>query len=98
MPTMPGNKLLNCDWKIIEGEGLRGLSTAFLFAGARNVVASLWKVADESTSLLMVDFYSQLLSWKDKANALRTAKLNLMKDPRFNHPYYWSAFIQIGEN
>lgn len=84
--------------KKIEGEGVRGLTTAFLFAGARSVISSLWKVADESTSLLMIEFYTQLLSGKDKASALRAAKLSLIKDSKFNHPYYWSPFIQTGSN
>ena len=50
--------------KKIEGEGIRGLTTAFLFAGTRNVVASLWKVADESTSQLMIEFYTAILTGK----------------------------------
>jgi CHAT domain-containing protein len=84
--------------KKIEGEGLRGLTTAFLFAGARNVVASLWKVSDESTSELMIHFYSELLTGKDKATALRAAKLSLIKSEKYNHPYYWAPFVQIGAN
>jgi len=84
--------------KKIEGEGLRGLTTAFLFAGARNVIASLWKVSDESTAELMITFYTQLLSGKDKATALREAKLSLIKSEKYNHPYYWAPFVQIGAN
>ncbi len=84
--------------KKIEGEGVRGLTPAFLFAGARSVISSLWKVADESTSLLMIEFYTQLLSGKDKATALKLAKQSLIKDARFNHPYYWAPFIQTGAN
>jgi len=84
--------------KRIEGEGVRGLTTAFLFAGARTVISSLWKVADSSTSLLMIDFYNQLNSGKDKAGALRAAKQNLIKGDKYNHPYYWAPFIQIGAN
>ncbi len=60
--------------KKIEGEGVRGLTTSFLFAGAKSVIASFWKVADESTAMLMVAFYTELLSGKDKASALRQAK------------------------
>ena len=84
--------------KKFEGEGVRGLTTAFLFAGAKSVVASLWKVADESTSMMMIYFYTELLAGKDKASALRQAKLNLMANERYKHPYYWAPFIQIGEN
>jgi CHAT domain-containing protein len=84
--------------KKIEGEGVRGLTTSFLFAGAKNVVASLWKVADESTSQLMIAFYNELLAGKDKASALRAARLSLLRDERYHHPYYWAPFIQIGAN
>jgi CHAT domain-containing protein/Flp pilus assembly protein TadD len=84
--------------KKIEGEGVRGLSSAFLMAGASNVIASLWKVADESTASLMVAFYTELLNGKDKATALRDAKLSLLHSDRYRHPYYWAPFIQIGRN
>jgi CHAT domain-containing protein/tetratricopeptide (TPR) repeat protein len=84
--------------KKVEGEGVRGLTTAFLFAGAKSVIASLWKVADESTSLLMIAFYNELLSGKSKAAALQSAKLLLLKDERYKHPYYWAPFVQIGGN
>jgi CHAT domain-containing protein len=84
--------------KKVEGEGVRGLSTAFLLAGSKNVIASLWKVSDESTSKLMIEFYTQLLSGKDKASALRLAKLSLIKTENYSHPYYWAPFVQIGVN
>lgn len=84
--------------KKVEGEGTRGLATAFLFAGARNVVASLWKVSDASTAELMIDFYTEMLTGKDKATALKLAKLKLIHSDHFSHPYYWSPFIQLGGN
>ena len=84
--------------KRVEGEGLRGLTTSFLFAGARTVVVSLWKVADESTSQLMINFYNELLTGKDKSTALRDAKLSLLKDANYANPFYWSPFVQIGGN
>ncbi|MBS1542380.1 MAG: CHAT domain-containing protein, partial [Bacteroidetes bacterium] len=84
--------------KKIEGEGVRGLTTAFMMAGARSVIASLWKVADESTAQLMIAFYTELLSGKDKASALKDAKKKLLSDSKYSHPYYWAPFIQIGSN
>jgi CHAT domain-containing protein len=84
--------------KRIEGEGVRGLTSAFLIAGARTVVVSLWKVADESTSLFMIEFYNQLLSGKPKSTALREAKLRLLQNPLYQHPYFWAPFIQVGNN
>ncbi len=82
--------------KRVEGEGVRGLTSAFLLAGARTVVVSLWKVADESTARLMISFYNQLLSGKDKASSLREAKLSLLHDSKYAHPFYWAPFVQIG--
>jgi CHAT domain-containing protein len=84
--------------KKIQGEGVRGLTTAFLFAGAKNVIASLWKVSDQSTSDLMIEFYIELLTGKNKATALRLAKLKLIKTENYNHPYYWAPFVQVGAN
>lgn len=84
--------------KRVEGEGVRGLTSAFLVAGARTVVVSLWKVADESTAKLMISFYNQLLSGKDKASALREAKLSLLRESKYAHPFYWAPFVQIGSN
>ena len=84
--------------KKIQGEGVRGLTTSFLFAGAKNVIASLWKVSDQSTSDLMIEFYTELLTGKDKATALRLAKLKLIKTENYNHPYYWAPFVQVGAN
>ncbi len=84
--------------KKVEGEGVRGLTTAFLFAGAKNVIASLWKVADESTSDLMITFYTELLSGKNKASSLRAAKLSLIHSEKYHHPYYWAPFILVGNN
>jgi CHAT domain-containing protein len=62
------------------------------------VVVSLWKVADESTSLFMIEFYNQLLSGKPKSTALREAKLRLLQNPLYQHPYFWAPFIQVGNN
>lgn len=84
--------------KKIEGEGVRGLTSAFLLAGANTVVVSLWKVADESTSIFMIEFYNQLIAGRDKAFALKQAKLKLLADPNYRHPYYWAPFIQVGMN
>ncbi|HKC37569.1 MAG TPA: CHAT domain-containing protein, partial [Chitinophagaceae bacterium] len=59
----------------------------------------LWKVSDEPTGILMEHFYNNLKSMAivDKAEALRQAQLELMKDPRFAHPNYWGAFALYGD-
>lgn len=78
------------------GEGLVGLSWAFLRAGARNVVASLWEVSDaSSTGQLMDAFYSELDRGEDPAAALREAKLLTLKSNSntvFRKPFYWAPF------
>ncbi len=88
----------------IGGEGLYGLSRGFMYAGAKRVVASLWKVNDASTSQLMKHFYEGLglsegldLSRVRPATALRAAQLKMMDQRIWRHPYYWAAFIVQGE-
>ncbi len=79
-----------------SGEGLVGLSWAFLRAGAHNVIAALWEVSDASTPELMDSLYKELSQGKDPAAALRDAKLSLLhsQDPKsvFRKPFYWAPF------
>jgi CHAT domain-containing protein len=79
-----------------SGEGLVGLSWAFLRAGAHNVVGALWEVNDSAAPQIMDTFYREMSKGEDPATALRTAKLSLLtnKDPEivFRKPYYWAAF------
>jgi CHAT domain-containing protein len=73
------------------GEGLVGLTWAFLQAGAHNVVAGLWDVSDESTSILMDRFYAGIAGGRSPADALQNARLDLRKT-QYTKPYYWGAF------
>ena len=82
--------------KEVKGEGLMGLTHAFLYAGTPSVLVSLWNVQDRSTADLMINFYQQLDRGEDKAEALRQAKLRLIQQNRFAQPYYWAPFILIG--
>jgi CHAT domain-containing protein len=83
--------------KVSRGEGVVGLSRAFLAAGAGSVVASLWAVSDESTAELMQVFYQQMLGKKRSASrSLNEARLALIKGEKFSHPFYWSPFIVTG--
>jgi CHAT domain-containing protein/Tfp pilus assembly protein PilF len=79
-----------------SGEGLVGLSWAFLRAGAHNVIGALWEVSDASTPQLMDAFYRELFQGKDTATALRDAKLGLLhsadSDSVFKNPFYWAPF------
>jgi CHAT domain-containing protein len=78
-----------------------GLGTAFLHSGAPALLVSLWKVEDESTAALMEAFYREWLGSRgaagaDRAAALRSAKLELIRQGKFNHPRQWAAFVMIG--
>ncbi len=76
-----------------SGEGLVGLSWAFLRAGAKSVVAGLWDVTDLSTASLMSDFYAQLANHVPAAEALRQAKLRLVRSKgAYRKPFYWGPF------
>lgn len=76
-----------------SGEGLVGLSWAFLRAGAHNVIGALWEVSDASTPQLMDLLYDGLSHGEDPASALRAAKLSLLhSDSVFRKPYYWAPF------
>lgn len=79
------------------GTELNSLADAFAFAGSPSLVASLWKVSDQSTRLLMVEFYRQLAAGKPRAQALRLAELALLARPETAHPFHWSAFELIGD-
>lgn len=79
--------------RTFSGEGLVGLSWAFLRAGAHNVIGALWEVSDSSTPQLMDKLYDGLSRGKDPATALRDAKLSLLhSDSVFRKPYYWAPF------
>ena len=84
--------------KVTKGEGIVGLSRALQYAGARNIIVSLWQVADASTSKLMIEFYKYNLSNEHHGynSALRQAKLMLLNSEEYNRPYYWAPFILVG--
>lgn len=81
----------------LAGEGLLGLTRGFMFAGARRVVATLWRVEDRATAELMATFYSELFEGTAPAQALLIAKETLRSNRRYRHPYYWSGFTLQGD-
>lgn len=82
--------------KEVKGEGLIGLTRAFLYAGTPLVVVSLWKVEDRSTAELMTQFYRHLKDGqRSKADALRQAQLELIRAGA--HPYFWAPFVLVGQ-
>jgi CHAT domain-containing protein len=89
-----------CDTNVgtSEGEvGMVSLEQAFLIAGARAVVASLWNVEDRSTTALMKAFYTHLAQHEDKALALAHAKRDILEQYGDASPYYWAPFVMVGE-
>ena len=90
--------------KQTAGEGLLGLTRAFQLAGARSVLASLWRVSDDSTATLMRRFYQLLAAGRPKAEALRAAQLDLItgaatggRGAELAHPFHWAAFELVGD-
>ena len=75
-----------------KGEGLVGLSWAFLHAGAHNVIGALWEVSDASTPRLMDQLYDELEKGRSPRAALRSAKLSLLHSDSFRKPFYWAPF------
>jgi CHAT domain-containing protein/predicted negative regulator of RcsB-dependent stress response len=87
-----------------RGEGVMGLTRAFLYAGAPTVGVSLWSVADKSTADLMTDFYKRLLSSPGAASiggspsaAMRDAQLAMISGKKYSAPFYWAPFVLVGD-
>jgi CHAT domain-containing protein len=107
------NEIMNCDYnaklvvlsacqtgsgKMERAEGVTGLTRAVMYAGTPAVVASLWNVSELCTKELMVKFYSNMLEkGMNTEEALRQAKLEMIKSDKYSSPYFWSAFVLYGE-
>ena len=75
-----------------------GLAGFAVRSGARSTLATLWSVNDQSTALLISDFYKHLAKQENisKAEALRKAQITLLNNPTYNHPFYWAPFVLVG--
>jgi CHAT domain-containing protein/tetratricopeptide (TPR) repeat protein len=88
-----------------RGEGVMGLTRAFMYAGAPTVGVSLWSVADKSTAELMTDFYKRLLATSPAASsagpsasaAMRDAQLAMIAGKKYSAPFYWAPFVLVGD-
>lgn len=84
--------------KLEKGEGIMSLGRSFRRAGVPNIVMSLWQVDDESTRRIMFSFYQYLQGGMPTDDALRQAKLDYLETGRKTYPFYWSAFVFMGDN
>jgi CHAT domain-containing protein/tetratricopeptide (TPR) repeat protein len=83
--------------KEIRGEGVTGISRAFLCAGTPSVLVTLWDVYDRSTADLMTSFYrAHETRGMNKAAALKEAQVEMIRSKKYSHPYYWAPFVLIG--
>ncbi len=86
-----------CETAEGDQQAALGLAGVAVRAGARSTVASLWAVPDDSTAILMRDFYEALAtSEKSRAEILRQAQLALLKSAQYSHPRNWAAFVLVG--
>jgi CHAT domain-containing protein len=86
-----------CQTAAGDDRAVLGLAGVAVKAGARSAFATLWFVNDESTSVLVSEFYKELrVADNTKAQALRKAQLKLIEDPLYEHPCYWAPFLIIG--
>jgi CHAT domain-containing protein len=90
--------------RLLHGEGLIGLTQAFLHAGARRVIVSLWQVDDEATAQFMQRLYALLKRDVEPAEALRATKESFITGTvcqestgkKWTHPFFWAPFICVG--
>ena len=81
----------------VSSEGVVGMARAFLFAGARSVLATLWGIDDKAKMMFMKSFYQQLGSGKSASVALQRA-MKCLRDSAFSAPLYWAPFVLIGDD
>jgi CHAT domain-containing protein len=91
--------------RLSNGEGVIGLTWAFFVAGSSATLVSQWKVDEASTADLMFEFHHHLQSSArnspkalSKAEALRKATLKILQSKQYRHPFYWAAFVIIGDS
>jgi tetratricopeptide (TPR) repeat protein len=85
------------DGRVLNGEGVQGLAHAFLMAGARVVVATLWPVDDDQTAVFMAHFYAHLAAGETIGSALAAARAELRAEPLTAHPFAWAGFVLVGD-
>jgi CHAT domain-containing protein len=86
--------------KLLKGEGLISIGRSFRYAGAQSIVMTLWKINDQSASQIIRFFCENLKKGRTSDVSLRNAKLDFLNkvNPKNTHPYYWAAFVFIGDD
>ncbi len=82
---------------ITTGEGVYGLKRALVLAGSESQLISLWKVSDDATKDLMINYYQLLQKGEGRRDSLRQIQLEMLKSETQNHPFYWASFIPSGD-
>ena len=82
--------------KIVQGEGVMGLTYGFYVAGNKNTVLSLWPVVDESTAEFMRAFFNKLKAGMSQSAALSETKRDFLAGSRFQAPVFWAPFVLYG--
>lgn len=86
-----------CETATGDERAALGLAGMAVRSGARSTIATLWSVNDEASTELMKTFYQSLaVGKKTKSQSLREAKLSLLSNPKYRHPFYWSAYVLLG--
>lgn len=83
--------------RVLSGEGIQGLTGAFLSAGVPSVVATLWPVDDGATAAFVQGFYAQLAAGRSVAASLAAARRTLRRDPATAHPFFWAGYVVVGD-
>lgn len=83
--------------RLRRGEGIMSFARGFSAAGVKSVLSTFWVIGEDPSLLVMKDFYEQLHQGAAKDEALQKARLGLMENSDFSHPFYWSAFVPIGQ-
>ena len=81
-----------------NGDGVYGLRRALVLSGSETQLVSLWKIDDESTRKLMLDYYHRVIGGEGRIDALRRSQLGMLDKPATRHPYYWAGFFAAGDS
>jgi CHAT domain-containing protein len=85
-----------CETAAGDNRAALGLAGVAIRSGARSTLASLWQIGDDSTASFIREFYSELITGKTTAEALRLSQLKMLEDQKYNRPMYWAPYVLVG--